>query len=117
VRGSTESLRQELALAGIPVTVSCVHPGAVRTAIARSAMCAPAEDPERLMSFLDRMAWTSPSAAARIILRGAARDRARVLIGAGARIMELTARVGGAADTDLVARSRLGRRIFGATAR
>jgi NAD(P)-dependent dehydrogenase (short-subunit alcohol dehydrogenase family) len=117
VRGYTESLRQELGLAGIPITVSCVHPGAVRTAIARSALYAPDEDGETLTRFLDRMAWTSPSRAARIILRGAAGDRARILVGSDARLMELTARIGGAAYTDLVSRSWLGRWIFGATAR
>jgi NAD(P)-dependent dehydrogenase (short-subunit alcohol dehydrogenase family) len=117
VRGYTESLRQELGLAGIPVTVSCVHPGAVRTAIARSALYAPDEDGETLMRFLDRMAWTSPAGAARVILRGAARDRARILVGSDARLMELTARIGGAAYTDLVSRSWLGRWIFGSTGR
>ncbi len=117
VRGYTESLRQELGLAGIPITVSCIHPGAVRTAIARSAIYASDEDPETLMRFLDRMAWVSPARAARIILRGAAGDRARILIGADARLMELTVRVGGAAYTDLVSRSWLGRWIFGTTAR
>ena len=117
VRGYTESLRQELGLAGIPVTVSCVHPGAVRTAIARSALYAPDEDGETLMRFLDRMAWTSPTRAARIILRRTAGDRARILIGTDARLMELTARIGGAAYTDLVSRSWPGRWIFGATGR
>jgi NAD(P)-dependent dehydrogenase (short-subunit alcohol dehydrogenase family) len=117
VRGYTESLRQELGLAGIPITVSCVHPGAVRTAIARSALYAPDEDGEALTRFLDRMAWTSPTRAARGILRGAAGDRARILVGSDARLMEFTARIGGAAYTDLVSRSWLGRWIFGATAR
>jgi NAD(P)-dependent dehydrogenase (short-subunit alcohol dehydrogenase family) len=117
VRGYTESLRQELGLARSPITVSCVHPGAVRTAIARSALYAPDEDEETLMRFLDRMAWTSPTRAARTILRGAAADRARILVGSDARLMELTARVGGAAYTDLVSRSWLGRWIFGATGR
>lgn len=117
VRGYTESMRQEVALAGLPVTVSCVHPGAVRTAIARSALLGPDENAEALVRFLEVMARTSPKGAARIILRGAARDRARILIGADARVMELTARVGGARYTDLVSASRLGRWMFGATGR
>ena len=31
VRGFTEALRQEMALAGHPVKVSCVHPGGIKT--------------------------------------------------------------------------------------
>src|SRR5690242_20828547 len=37
VRGFTESLRQEMILAGHPVQVTCVHPGGIKTAIARNA--------------------------------------------------------------------------------
>ena len=43
VRGFTEALRQEMLVAGAPVGVSCVHPGGIRTAIARS-MRAPGGD-------------------------------------------------------------------------
>src|SRR5918995_1800086 len=37
VRGLTESLREEMLVAGHPVTVTCVHPGGIKTAIARNA--------------------------------------------------------------------------------
>lgn len=40
VRGFTEALRQEMALAGHPVKVTTVHPGGVKTAIARNATAA-----------------------------------------------------------------------------
>ncbi|MEN0138157.1 MAG: SDR family oxidoreductase, partial [Rhodococcus sp. (in: high G+C Gram-positive bacteria)] len=36
VRGFTESLRQEMDLGGHPVKVICVHPGGIRTTIART---------------------------------------------------------------------------------
>ena len=37
VRGFTESLRQEMLIAEHPVEVTCVHPGGIKTAIARNA--------------------------------------------------------------------------------
>ena len=37
VRGFTESLRQEMLLAGHAVRVTCVHPGGIKTNIARNA--------------------------------------------------------------------------------
>ncbi len=37
VRGFTEALRQEMALSGHPVEVTTVHPGGIKTAIARNA--------------------------------------------------------------------------------
>ena len=40
VRGFTEALRQEMIVAGHPVKVTCVHPGGIKTAIARNAAAA-----------------------------------------------------------------------------
>ncbi len=37
VRGFTESLRQEMIIAGHPVQVTCVHPGGIKTAIVRNS--------------------------------------------------------------------------------
>ena len=37
VRGFTEALRQEMLVAGHPVKVTCVHPGGIKTAVARNA--------------------------------------------------------------------------------
>src|SRR5580704_2723947 len=37
VRGFTEAMRQEMMIAGHPVAVSCVHPGGIKTNIARDA--------------------------------------------------------------------------------
>lgn len=41
VRGFTESLRQEMLIAKHPVKVTCVHPGGIKTAIARNATAGP----------------------------------------------------------------------------
>ena len=87
VRGFTEALRQELRLSGAPVSVSCIHPGGVRTAIARSARTTASEDPQEAAQTFDKLARTSPDKAARTILAGLSRDRARILVGPDAWAM------------------------------
>src|SRR6201997_3868689 len=64
VRGFTEALRQEMVLAGHPVGVTTVHPGGIKTAIARNATAAEGLDAAELASLFDkRMANTSPQRA------------------------------------------------------
>lgn len=85
VRGFTEALRMELR--GAPVSVTCVFPGGVRTAIAARAGAAPGVDRARFVSsFAERVARTSPDVAAAAIVRGAARGSRTVLVGADARV-------------------------------
>ena len=92
VRGYSEALRQELALAGSPVEVCCVHPGGVDTHIARNARSAdPADTPEARAEAFRAFARTAPDAAAAQILRAAERGRARLLLGRDARIAALIA--------------------------
>lgn len=104
VRGYTEALRMELAIARARVGVTCVHPGGVRTNIARAARVdpqlqaltgeAPAASLARFDRLLDR---TSAAAAAARILRGVKRDERRVLIGADAHLLDALVRLLGAA--------------------
>jgi NAD(P)-dependent dehydrogenase (short-subunit alcohol dehydrogenase family) len=90
VRGFTESVRIEMLAAGHPVTVTCVHPGGVKTGIARNGTVNAGDDPAGNSDYFDeKLARTSADRAARLILRGAARGRPRVLIGADARIMRV----------------------------
>ena len=96
VRGFTEALRQEMALAGHPVKVSCVHPGGIKTAIARNATAAEGLDPKELAHEFDtQMARTTPDEAARVILEGVRRNKRRVLIGNDARAFEAVTRITG----------------------
>src|SRR5947208_3627796 len=44
VRGFTEALRQEMLVNGHPVHATCVHPGGIKTAIARNAGTVDGED-------------------------------------------------------------------------
>ena len=103
VRGFTEALRQELLTAGHPVNVSCVHPGGVRTGIARAARSN--EDPEVLGEAFERMARTTPERAAEIILAGVSRNRARIFVGNDAKAMDLMQRVLGSGYQQLVYRA------------
>lgn len=95
VRGFTEALRMEMALAKHPVKVTTVHPGGIKTAIARNATVAEGLDHASLAERFDTMARTSPERAARIILEGVAKNRARVLVGADAKILDAVVRVTG----------------------
>ena len=95
VRGFTEALRHELA--GGPVHVMCVHPGGVRTNIARNARLYEGPDgvtdkPTSVRQF-DRVARTTPRVAARVIVRALQRRRGRCLIGADAHIIDMLARL------------------------
>ncbi|MFZ2175479.1 MAG: SDR family oxidoreductase [Rhodococcus sp. (in: high G+C Gram-positive bacteria)] len=93
VRGFTESLRQEMILGGHDVKVTCVHPGGIRTTIARTARHAAGVDGAELADSFDRrIARTDPDAAARTILRGVERGSARVLVGADASVVDLLTR-------------------------
>ena len=96
VRGFTEALRQEMALAGHPVGVTTVHPGGIKTAIARNAMVAEGLDREKMAKMFDkRLARTSPKRAAQIILEAVRKDKARVLVGADAKALDLLVRLTG----------------------
>ena len=88
VRGYTEALRLELELAGAPVSATCVHPGGVRTDIARSARMHASSatllgrDPELARADFDKMLdATSAESAALQILRAVERNQRRVLVG------------------------------------
>src|SRR3954464_11093959 len=54
VRGFTEALRQEMVAAGHPVGVTTVHPGGIKTAIARNATAVEGLDPEQLAKLFDK---------------------------------------------------------------
>jgi NADP-dependent 3-hydroxy acid dehydrogenase YdfG len=104
VRGFTEALRQEMILAGHPVKVTTVHPGGIRTAIARNMTAVEGLDKDELaQTFDNKLASTSPQKAARIILDGVRKNRARVLVGPDAKVLDLIVRVTGSRYQRLVA--------------
>jgi len=103
VRGFTESLRQEMINAGRPVKVTCVHPGGIKTNIARNGEQVEGMDHDRLASSFDKLARTSPATAANVILKGVENNRARVLIGADAWVLDKLVRVTGSGYQRIVA--------------
>ncbi len=104
VRGFTETLREEMLVAGHPVGVTCVHPGGIKTAIARNARGVPGEDLAALAQRFDgSMARTTPAAAAAKIVSAVVANRPRVLIGADAHLISTVVRLTGAGYQRLVA--------------
>jgi NADP-dependent 3-hydroxy acid dehydrogenase YdfG len=104
VRGFTEALRQEMVRAGHPVKVTTVHPGGIKTAIARNATAAEGLDAGELAELFDkRLAGTSPQRAARIILEAVRKNKARVLVGPDAKALDLLVRLTGSGYQRLLA--------------
>jgi NAD(P)-dependent dehydrogenase (short-subunit alcohol dehydrogenase family) len=105
VRGFTEALREEMLVNGHPVSVTCVHPGGIRTGIARNGRATAGLDHARLAEMFDtRLAKMPADKAARTILDGALAGRARVLVGADAHVMHHFAKLTGSRYQDVVAR-------------
>lgn len=94
VRGFSDALRMELEMAKSPVSCTTVHPGGIRTNIARKARIDPSGGAavEAAADF-DRIAVTTPEKAARQILAAVERDRRRVLVGPDAKVIDLLSRL------------------------
>jgi NADP-dependent 3-hydroxy acid dehydrogenase YdfG len=96
VRGFTEALRQEMVLNREPVKVTSIHPGGIKTAIARNGLTAEGVDPAAQSKVFDkRLASTTPQRAAEIILDGVRKNKARVLVGQDAVVIDLLVRITG----------------------
>ena len=78
VRGFTEALRQEMLITGHNVNVTCVHPGGIKTAIARNAGAVEGQDAAALAEFFDaKLAKTTPEAAGQVDPAGRRRATGR----------------------------------------
>lgn len=98
VRGFTDALSMELKAEGAPVSCTTVHPGGIKTNIARNArmnesVTGPAGGVEAAVRRFDRMTITSPERAARQILDAVAAGRRRVLVGPDAKVIDLLSRL------------------------
>lgn len=94
VRGFTEALRQEMIIAKHPVEVSCVHPGGIKTAIARNATVSGDHDQKATAAFFDRyLARMTSEDAAEVIIEGVRKNKARILVGTDAKILDLSVRL------------------------
>lgn len=90
VRGFTEALRQELDMFDRGVSASCVHPGGVRTNIAKRARVGESvgalsgKTPTSGTTSFERLLRTTADQAARTILAGVSCNERRILIGVDA---------------------------------
>jgi NAD(P)-dependent dehydrogenase (short-subunit alcohol dehydrogenase family) len=99
VRGFTESLRAEMLSAGLPVKVTVVHPGGVKTNIANAALgqaqaagIATPEHAERTRRYNEKLLTMPPERAAKTILDGVQAGKGRIIVGNDARVMDLLVR-------------------------
>ena len=98
VRGFTESLRQELDMLDCGVSATSVHPGGIKTAIARSSRIDSSirdlgvNDVDTAEKF-EKAFITGADKAARVILDGVRRNQRRVLIGPDARVFDWMVRL------------------------
>ncbi|WP_405743187.1 hypothetical protein OG885_00530 [Streptomyces sp. NBC_00028] len=90
-----------MAFANHPVTVTCVHPGGVKTNMAVNAIAAAesqgleptAADRARAKVVNDKVLKMDPAKAARIIVDGIEAKRPRILVGTDAKITDLLVRL------------------------
>lgn len=87
VLGFSETLMQELS--GQSIHVTCVHPGGIKTNIARNGRGAT----EAEIAFFDRIAMTTADTTARVTLDAVEHNRERVLVGADAKVMAAAKRL------------------------
>jgi len=98
VRGFTDALRMELEIEGAPVSVTTIHPGGIKTNIAKNAriddsLAEMSGDPEQARRDFERAFVTSPDKAARQILAAVQRDRRRALVGPDAKVIDFVSRL------------------------
>jgi NAD(P)-dependent dehydrogenase (short-subunit alcohol dehydrogenase family) len=99
VRGFTEALRQELDMTGGQVSATCVHPGGIKTNIARSARFDNSmsgllmADENSGKAKFERSFITTPDSAAKTILDAVRKNKRRVLVGPDAHALDFMQRV------------------------
>lgn len=99
VRGFTDALRMELEIEGANVSATTVHPGGIKTNIARSARIDPSVaavgggDAGSATAEFEKLFMTSPEKASRQILTAVRRNRRRALIGPDAKALDLLSRL------------------------
>ena len=98
VRGFTEALQIELDMMNAPVRATCVHPGGIKTNIARAARLHGSvadlgvKDLENSHLQFEKMFRVTADDAAKVILRGVQKNKRRVLIGTDAKAYDLVQR-------------------------
>ena len=85
IRGFTDSVALEERMNETGVTVTSVHPGGIKTNIARNSRYA--EKDAKGIEKLEESLITTPERAAQIIINGIQRKKTRILVGSDAKIL------------------------------
>lgn len=94
VRGFTEALRIELDQDRCGVSATAIHPGGIKTNIARNARMDPSMgDPDEARHEIERLFTTSPERAAEVIVRAVQMDKRRAMIGPDGHAIDVLARL------------------------
>jgi butyryl-CoA dehydrogenase len=98
VRGFTDALRTELDIEQCGVSATTIHPGGIRTNIARNARFEFADhdeavDAEQAAVDFERLTRTTPEKAAQLILGAVEKNKRRALIGPDAHLFDAAARL------------------------
>jgi short-subunit dehydrogenase len=95
VKGFTEALREEMQIEGTPIGVTCVHPGGIKTNIARNARVTETKgmvDAKSTRDF-EKAFMTTPEEAANVIVKAIRANSPRLLIGKDALAIDLMQRL------------------------
>ena len=99
VRGMTDALRHELELEGSSISCTTVHPGGIKTNIARSARVSDNGERDNILKHaqavveFDKLARTTADKAAFEILKAVVKNKRRLLIGADAKFLDKVQRI------------------------
>jgi NAD(P)-dependent dehydrogenase (short-subunit alcohol dehydrogenase family) len=109
VRGFTEALRIELDIENCGVSATSIHPGGIKTNIARNARMGEGLDgmdasPDEARREFEKLFITSPDKAARQIVRAVQLDKRRALIGPDAKAVDVLSHLPVGLHQRLVAR-------------
>ncbi|MFP5322761.1 MAG: SDR family NAD(P)-dependent oxidoreductase [Acidimicrobiia bacterium] len=98
VRGFTDALRMELEIDPCGVSATTVHPGGIKTNIAKNArmdesVTSLTDDPEEARREFEKLFVTTPEKAAAQIIAAVEQDKRRALIGPDAKVLDLVSRL------------------------
>jgi hypothetical protein len=109
VKALNQTLIQELR--GSNIHITSVHPGGIKTNIARNSRFIKSMDPnmnrEKAAALFDKIASTSADKAATIIINGILHDKQRLLVGTDAHILDILTRLFPQGFSNLVGRVML----------
>ena len=98
VRGFTEALRIELDVENCGVSCTTIHPGGIKTNIAKNArmdasVAALGQDPNAATSDFEKLFITTPKRAAKVIVKAIEKDKRRAFVGPDAHVINMVSKL------------------------